>query len=69
MGKVRPPLSQDVEVLTVDDVAEYLRVHPMTVYRLVAKGVLHSFKVGRFWRFLRSDIVELTKKNAPVFLS
>jgi excisionase family DNA binding protein len=43
-------------MLTVEDCAEYLRVHPSTIYRLVKKKELPAFKVGRAWRFTRESI-------------
>ncbi len=43
-------------VITVRGLAEYLRVHPSTVYRLVKLGLLPAFKVGSDWRFNREDI-------------
>jgi excisionase family DNA binding protein len=47
------------EILTVDEVAAFLRVHRITVYRLIASGKLHPFRVGRVWRFYQRDVVEL----------
>lgn len=44
-------------ILTIDEVAAYLRLNPQTVYRLTQKGVLPGFKVGRHWRF-RKDIID-----------
>ena len=38
-------------VLTLDEVARYLRVHQSTVYRLLKKKELPAFKVGSDWRF------------------
>lgn len=38
-------------VLTVNDLALYLRVHRSTVYRLLKKGQLPGFKIGSDWRF------------------
>ncbi len=38
-------------VLTLGEVAGYLRVHPSTIYRLVKKKLLPAFKVGSDWRF------------------
>ena len=38
-------------ILTLENVAEYLRVHPSTIYRLLKKRQLPAFKVGRDWRF------------------
>ena len=43
-------------VLTVQNVAEYLHVHPSTIYRLVKKRQLPAFRVGGDWRFNRESI-------------
>ncbi len=43
-------------VMTVKEVADYLRVNQRTVYRLAVDGKLPAFKVGATWRFKRSDI-------------
>ena len=44
------------DVLTVPEVAEYLRVTTKTVYALIQRGDLASFRVGRVLRCLRSDV-------------
>lgn len=43
-------------VITVRGLADYLQVHPSTVYRLLKQGLLPAFKVGSDWRFNREDI-------------
>jgi excisionase family DNA binding protein len=43
-------------VMTVPEVAAYLRVNQRTVYRLAVSRVLPGFKVGATWRFKRTDI-------------
>lgn len=43
-------------VMTVQEVADYLRVNPRTVYRLAVGRKLPGFKVGTTWRFKRADI-------------
>ena len=43
-------------VMTVKEVAEYLRVNQRTVYRLAVDRKLPGFKVGATWRFKRADI-------------
>ncbi len=43
-------------VLTPAELANYLRVHRSTIYRLLDRGELPSFKVGSDWRFVRDDI-------------
>jgi PTS system nitrogen regulatory IIA component len=47
------------EVLTVQEVANYLRIDIRTVYRLAKKGDIPCIKIGRQWRFNRNDIKEL----------
>ena len=43
-------------VMTVKEVADYLRVNQRTVYRLTGDRKLPGFKVGTTWRFKRADI-------------
>jgi excisionase family DNA binding protein len=43
-------------VMTVQEVADFLRVNPRTVYRLAVRRKLPGFKVGTTWRFKRADI-------------
>jgi len=44
------------EILTLDNVAAYLKVGKRTVYRLAAAKKIPAFKVGGTWRFSRTDI-------------
>jgi len=44
------------DVMTVREVAEYLKLTEKTTYRLVADGKIPGFKVGGAWRFRRADI-------------
>jgi excisionase family DNA binding protein len=46
----------DSEILTVMDVARFLRVPKSTVYKLARVGELPASKIGKHWRFLRRDI-------------
>lgn len=49
------------EILTAQEVAKYLRIHPYTVKRLVRTGKLPGFKVGGQWRFNKNEINKLLK--------
>ena len=40
-------------VMTIDQVAEYLHLHPLTVRRLARDGQLPAIKIGRQWRVKR----------------
>ena len=44
------------KILTLKDVAEYLKLAEKTAYRLAAEGKLPGFKVGGSWRFKKEDI-------------
>ncbi|MBX3308039.1 MAG: helix-turn-helix domain-containing protein [Nitrospira sp.] len=48
--------TQDGEILTVTEVARFLRVPKSTVYKLARGGELPASKIGKHWRFLRRDI-------------
>ena len=51
------------EILTAEEVAEYLRIHPYTVRRLVRAGKLPGFKVGGQWRFRKDEIDSWSKTS------
>jgi excisionase family DNA binding protein len=44
------------EILTLDEVAAYLKAGKRTVYRLAAEGKLPAFKLGGTWRFRRTEL-------------
>ena len=44
------------DILTIREVADYLKVTERTLYRLVQDGKLPAFKVGNSWRFRRDDL-------------
>ncbi|MER3424900.1 MAG: DNA-binding protein [Nitrospiraceae bacterium] len=46
----------DGEILTVTEVARFLRVPKSTVYKLARLGELPASKIGKHWRFLRQDV-------------
>ncbi|MRG71100.1 helix-turn-helix domain-containing protein [Alphaproteobacteria bacterium HT1-32] len=58
----------DDEILTIKEVAAYLKLTEKTAYRLAAEGGIPGFKVGGSWRFRRREIEkwidEQSKKGA-----
>jgi excisionase family DNA binding protein len=44
------------EILTLQEVADYLKLTERTLYHLTQDGKLASFKVGDSWRFRLRDI-------------
>jgi excisionase family DNA binding protein len=50
-------------VLTLEEVAQFLRVHPSTVYRLLRKHGIPAFKVGADWRFNEASVEKWVKEQ------
>jgi excisionase family DNA binding protein len=46
----------DKVFLTTEEVLEYLQINLRTVYRLIKAGKIPAVRVGRQWRFRKSDI-------------
>lgn len=49
-------INTDSEILTLDEVATYLKAGKRTVYRLAQKGEIPAFKLGGTWRFRHSEL-------------
>lgn len=47
---------REEDVFTVPELANYLRMKPITIYKHVAGGRLPGFKVGSQWRFKKTTI-------------
>lgn len=62
-------MREDAEVLTAEEAASLLRVSVKTVLTLARDGVLPGEKVGRAWRFLRSDLLDYVGGRHKAVLS
>ncbi|AMN47482.1 hypothetical protein ACG33_10290 [Steroidobacter denitrificans] len=54
----------DGDILTLDEVAAYLKAGKRTIYRLAASGEIPAFKLGGTWRFSRGDIESWIKQQS-----
>ena len=61
VGKVSNAMTD--EILTIKEVAEYLKLSEKTAYRLASDGKLPGFKVGGSWRFKRGDIEQWIEQS------
>jgi excisionase family DNA binding protein len=52
------------QLLTLEQVADYLNVDKFTVYRLIAGRDLPAFKVGNQWRFKKKLIENWLERNS-----
>ena len=51
------------KLLTIQEVADYLRLNRFTVYRLAERGELPGFKVTDQWRFKASELSVWLKRK------
>lgn len=50
-------------IMTVREVAKYLRMHQMTIYRMANEERLPAYKVGNRWRFKKEEIDAWLKRQ------
>jgi excisionase family DNA binding protein len=53
-------------LMTLDEVAAYLRLSKDTVYRMAQSGKMPASKVGTQWRFRQSDVEEWLEQHKNV---
>ena len=51
------------EVLTIEEMAVYLKISKSTLYQLAQKGRIPASKVGKHWRFHKATIEEWLRRN------
>ena len=47
-------MNNDHEILTLEEVAQYLRLKPQTIYKWAQEKRIPAVKLGKEWRFRRS---------------
>lgn len=61
------PIGADLELLSLKEVAHFLRLAPISIYRMVAKRLLPVYRVSRRMRFSKHDVLaylERTKSDS-----
>jgi len=53
------------EILTIQEVSEYLQIPVSTLYYLAQKRKIPGAKIGRHWRFLREEISNYLRGEEP----
>jgi excisionase family DNA binding protein len=64
LAKTMPSSPADNAIMTIGEVADYLKVTERTIYRLAGAKKIPSFKVGGSWRFSKADIDAWIKKQS-----
>ena len=55
--------TQEKEIMTTKEVAEYLKLHPLTVHKYARQGKIPAFKIGTDWRFHKKYIERWIKEK------
>lgn len=58
-----PEKKQDIKILTIQEVADILRVHRSTVSRFAQSGELESYIIGTRRLFKESDVLAFFEKQ------
>jgi len=53
------------ELMTAADTCRYLKIAPRTLYRYIRDRRMPAFKLGKEWRFIRSDLDQWLRRLAP----
>jgi excisionase family DNA binding protein len=53
----------EAEILTLEEVAGYLRLSKKTIYKMARKGDLPAFKAGNHWRLTRPKLEEWIRRR------
>ena len=56
----------DEELLTVQEVARYLRLNPHTIYDYIRAGKLKAVKFGRSYRVVYRDLIEFIDNHKVI---
>ncbi len=56
LAKTMPSSTAENAIMTIGEVADYLKVTERTIYRLAGAKQIPAFKVGGCWRFSKADI-------------
>jgi excisionase family DNA binding protein len=60
------PAEPGSSVLTIDELAEYLKISKSTLYKLAQEGSIPSQKVGKHWRFHKDAVDEWLRQRGPI---
>lgn len=52
------------EIITPSEAAALLKIHVKTVYKLAGRGIILGKRIGRGWRFIRNDVLELMSSKS-----
>jgi excisionase family DNA binding protein len=64
LAQTMPSSPAENAIMTIGEVADYVKVTERTIYRLAGAKQIPAFKVGGSWRFSKADIDGWIKKQS-----
>ena len=55
------------DILTCQEIADYLRVHKSTIYRLIQKRAIPVFRIGSDYRMTRKTLEEWLRQTSTSY--
>ena len=52
------------KLMTIKEVADYLRLSKVTVYKMTRQGKIPALKIGKQWRYNKSEIDTWVKQKS-----
>lgn len=59
----QPMATKRGDIMTMDELAEYLRISKSTLYKLATEDKLPGQKIGKRWRFHKDAVDEWVKRG------
>lgn len=59
-------VNNNIEILTIEEAADFLRLSKRSVYRLLKEGKIPATKVMHKWRFEREQLREWIRGSADI---
>jgi excisionase family DNA binding protein len=57
------------ELMTAEETCRYLKISPRTLYRYLRGRQIPAFKLGKEWRFVRSDLEQWVRDRTRATLT
>lgn len=59
-------MAKDIEVYTLDEVANIIKVTKRTLYNYIKAGTLKAVKMGKYWRVSEESLQEFITNGTPI---
>lgn len=58
--------NENLDLITIDELCEYLVISRNTAYTLLNSGEIKAFKIGRIWKISKEAVNEFIKRKSQL---